>query len=142
MRALLDEDFKMRIATAAALLIIAMNPALACNDTLFAIDDWQASASKDGRSMRTEVSVDLRYEGERGYRMIQAGVLFSDVLGNALVTVPIGRDVSRSPGDAFSDRGVFLSRESRITAINPDDVTAKTCVWSVVYEDGSLETFR
>lgn len=122
-------------------MMLATTPAMACNEQLFEVTDWTASAAPDGNSVQTEVEIEMQFVGDRGYRMIQAGIIFEDALNNALVTVPLDRDRSRQPSEAFTQRGLFTARSSRISEINPDDVTYRTCVWSIVYDDGEVQRF-
>lgn len=130
----------MRFALGCALALVAM-PAMACNDQLFSVTDWRASAEESGRHIRTEVEVDLVYEGEAAYRMIHAATLFSDVMGNALVSVQIERDTAVEPNAELTSRSVFLSSTSRIASIHRDDVVSRSCVWTIVYDDGTVERF-
>lgn len=129
------------LALGLGIAFAATQVAHACNDELFSINDWQVKASEDGRNVRTVVGADVTYKGARVYRMIHGAVLFSDALGNALVTVPIEADANVEPGDSFAASGAFLGSTSRITSINPDDVIAETCVWSIIYDDGTVERF-
>lgn len=131
----------MRFVIGVALALAAAVPASACNEELFVVRGWSAEASEAGRLVRTEMNVDVRYEGDRAFRMIHAGVMFSDVLGNALVTTYLDKDGAVEPGAEISLRRVFEGRDSRITAINRDDVVARTCVWSIVYDDGEVVEF-
>ncbi|WP_157970139.1 hypothetical protein [Pelagibacterium sediminicola] len=122
--------------------LAAVTPAMSCDTSLFDVSDWRASAREDGRHIRTDMEVDLVYRGERTYRMIHAATLFSDALGNALVSVSIERDQTVVPGEVFTSSGAFVGSDSRITSINRDDVRSRTCVWSIVYDDGTVEEFE
>ncbi len=131
----------MRFVSGLAISALMTLPALACNDQFFTLEDWSATATEDGRNLRTVMTVDLNYKGERSYRMIHGAALFSDVLGNALVTVPFERDAQVEPGQTVEAKGAFIGKDSRITTINRDDVLTRTCVWSIVYDDGTVEEF-
>lgn len=131
----------MRLVFGLTISALMTLPALACNDQLFTLNEWSATASEDGRNVRTEMLVDLTYEGVRPYRMIHGAALFSDVLGNALVTVQFDRDAQIEPGQTVEAKGAFIGKGSRITTINRDDVVTRTCVWSIVYDDGTVERF-
>lgn len=132
----------MKLAVVAIALVLGAAPAYACNEGLFSVLDWQASARQDGNYVRTDASADLKYTGEAGYRMIHAAVLFSDVLGDALVTIPLDRDARIAPDSTIKASGAFVGRDSRIATINRADVVIRTCVWSIVYEDGTVEKFE
>lgn len=132
----------MRFISGLAVSALLTLPALACNDQFFELEDWSASATEDGRNIRTLMTVDLNYRGERPYRMIHGAALFSDALGNALVTVPFDRDAQVEPGQTVEAKGAFIGKDSRITTINRDDVVVRPCVWSIVYEDGTVDKFE
>ena len=132
----------MRTILMAAIVMGAITPAMACNDELFSVEDWRGTASDTGRHVRTDMDVDLRYDGDRPYRMIHAAAMFSDVIGNALVTVRVDRDRSVQPNEQLTISGAFAGEGSRITEIHRDDVVSRVCVWSIVYDDGTVEKFN
>lgn len=132
----------MRFVIGVVLALAAAGPATACNEELLKVRGWDAVASEAGRMVRTEMDVGVRYEGERAFRMIHAGVMFSDVLGNALATTYLDKDGAVEPGAEVSLHRVFEGHDSRITALNRDDVVTRTCVWSIVYDDGEVVEFK
>lgn len=129
------------LALGLGIAIAAAPAAYGCNSELFLIEDWRVEAEPDGRNIRTVIDVDVTYVGDRAYRMIHGAVLLSDALGNALNTVQMERDETITPGNAVTMSGRFLGSKSRISTIDPDDVIAETCVWSITYDDGTVERF-
>lgn len=130
----------MRFAMIGTMMLAMCAPAAACNEQLFTVLDWRADSNSDARP-RTVVEVDLRYDGERPYRMIHAAAMFSDVIGNALVSPGLDRDADVLPADEFTISAAFQGT-ARISTINRDDVVSRVCVWSIVYDDGTVEEFK
>lgn len=130
----------MRFAMIGTMMLAMCAPAAACNEQLFTVLDWRADSISDARP-RTVVEVDLRYDGERPYRMILAAAMFSDVIGNALVSPGLDRDVKVNPGDEFTVSATFRDA-GRNTTINRGDVRSRVCVWSIAYDDGAVEEFE
>lgn len=116
-------------------------PALACNSEMLAVQDWQAAANPGNRVIPVRLEATVQYQGDQPYRMIHAGVLLSDALGGALGQVNLERDENVAPGDVVEARG-FVQADERLLTINRADVKATTCVWSVVYADGTVEKFE
>lgn len=128
----------MRFALVA--LTLVATPAMACNPEMLTVTDWQAVPNENSSALPVLLKADLRYDGDRAFRMIHAGVVFSDVLDQPLGQVNLHRDLSANPGDALvADRQTGAKK--RILTINRDDITHRTCVWSIVYDDGTVEKF-
>jgi predicted N-acyltransferase len=130
------------LMTVIALLGVTISPATACNRDLFSVLDWRVEAAADGEYVRTKAYADIEYRGSAGYRMIQAAVMFSDVLGNALLSINVDRDRHATVGESLTVSEAFVGRDSRISTINRDDVVSRVCVWSIVYDDGTVEKFE
>lgn len=131
----------MRFLLIGAISGMLATPAAACNDTLFSAIDWRATVDKGQNGTSTIVEVDLRYDGKHGYRMINAAAMFSDAIGNALASPRLERDASVQPGDKFTVSATFQDA-IRLATIHRDDVSIRTCVWSIVYDDGTKEEFK
>lgn len=131
----------MKWVIAATLLIGVPGQALACNSELLAIQDWQAVANEGNKFFPVSLSATVQYNGDRAYRMVHGGVMFADVLGGNLGQVNLERDQTVAPGDIIEVDG-FVDANDRLLTISRDDVVARTCVWSIVYEDGTVEEFK
>lgn len=129
----------MRFAIGVVLALAAAVPASACNTEMFTVLDWRAEKS-DIPVLPYKLVAEVQYDGPKAYRMIEAGVVFNDVLGKPLGQVNVDRDSKASPGDRLTADGQTHVRE-RIGTINRDDIVAKTCVWSIVYADGEVVEF-
>lgn len=116
-------------------------PAAACNDTMFSVIDWRTTVDKGQSGTSTTVEVDVRYDGKQGYRMINAAAMLSDAIGNALVSPRFARDARVQQGDRFTVSATFQDT-IRLATIHRDDVSIRTCVWSIVYDDGTKEEFK
>lgn len=130
----------MRFAMIGTMMLAMCAPAAACNEQLFTVLDWRAESNNDAHP-RTVVEVDIRYDGELPDRMIHAAAMFSDVIGNALVSPGLDRDADVLPADEFTISAAFQG-SARIATINRDDVLSRVCVWSIVYDDGTVEEFK
>ncbi|MGU3575637.1 hypothetical protein ACLBWZ_08890 [Brucellaceae bacterium C25G] len=114
--------------------------ARACNTDLLTVLDWKVTDNKQSSLLPYLLEANVKYNGKRPYRMIHAGVMFSDVLGKKLGQVNLKRDQNVIPdGVALADGQVSV--EGRIAQINRDDIVYRTCVWAIVYDDGTKETF-
>lgn len=131
----------MKWLIAATLMIGVSGQALACNSEMLAVQDWQASANEGNKIVPVSLSATVQYQGARSYRMIHGGVMFADVLGGNLGQVNLERDQSVAPGDVIEVDGLVGAKD-RLLTINRDDVVTRTCVWSIVYEDGTVEKFE
>lgn len=116
-------------------------PAMACNADLFTVQDWRVIEDPENHFFPYRLEVDAQYKGQRGYRMIHGGVIFADLLGGQLGQVNMERDAHVAPGDAVLVDG-YVTLNERIAKVNRDDVEYRTCVWSIVYDDGTTETFK
>ena len=128
-----------RFLTIAAAMAAA-TPAVACNADMLEVLDWRAVAAEEGSYFPYDLSADVRYRGDRPYRMIHGGVMFDDVLGESLGQVNLERDQDVAPGEAILVDGL-VEVDERIGTVNRDDVVYRTCVWSVVYAEGTTEKF-
>lgn len=131
----------MRLLLMSAIIAgVCAGEATACNSDLLTVLDWKATDNKQSSFLPYLLEANVKYNGKRPYRMIHAGVMFSDVLGAKLGQVNLKRDQNVIPdGIALADGQVSV--EERIAQINPDDIVYRTCVWAIVYDDGTKETF-
>lgn len=131
----------MKLTIAAALLIGTAVPASACNSEMLVVRDWGAAANDGNKFFPVSLSANVEYKGARPYRMIHAGVMFADVLGANLGQINLERDQVVAPGDILIVDGLVDAKE-RLLTVNRDDVVTRTCVWSIVYDDGTIEKFE
>lgn len=115
-------------------------PAMACNPDILTVTDWQAIENEGDNFLPYRLEATVTYNGEKPYRMIHAGVMFADVLGESLGQVNLPRDAVVQPGEAVVADRQTGSKE-RIGTIAEEDIVHRTCVWSVVYEDGTVDQF-
>lgn len=130
-----------RFLISGALVVASAAPALACNVEMLTVLDWQATKNEPHRLLPYRLEAEVQYNGDKPYRMIHAGVMFADVLGRTVGQVNLPRDQNVAPEEYVLANGQ-VSVDERIATINPDDITYRTCVWSIVYEDGTVEDFR
>lgn len=124
----------------AMLLLGAAAPAYACNSEMMEVIDWHA-VEISSPFFPYRLTAEVRYEGPKPYRMIHAGVMIDDVLGQNLGQVNLARDAQVQPGDTLIADGQVTVRE-RLGTVNRADTVIRTCVWSIVYDDGTIEKFE
>ncbi len=112
----------------------------ACNSDLLTVIDWKVIENKKSRVLPYLLEANVKYNGDKAYRMIHAGVIFADVLGKSLGQVNLETDENVKPGDTILANGQVTVKD-RMIKVNRDDVTYRTCVWAIVYQDGTKETF-
>jgi hypothetical protein len=130
---------KLALATAVMIGVLASPAAAACNSEMLAVVDWKATKN-DSTLLPYLLEATVRYEGARPYRMIHAGVMFADVLGEQLGQVNLPKDAEVSPG-AVVVADAYVDADERLGVVNRDDIVYRTCVWSIVYDDGTVEKF-
>lgn len=130
----------MKLFISATLLLGASAPAIACNSEMLEVQSWQATANEGNKFFPVDLVATVEYQGDRSYRMIHAGVVFADALGQNLGQINLERDQKVAPGDMIEVDGLVDAKD-RLLTINRDDVVTRTCVWSIVYEDGTIERF-
>ena len=129
------------ILVSAIIAAVFSGEAKACNSELLTVLEWKATDNKQNKLMPYLLEADVKYNGDKPYRMIHAGVMFSDALGQRLGQVNLQRDQNVDPGGVAKADGQ-VSVDGRIRQINPDDVVYRTCVWSIIYQDGTKEEFK
>ncbi len=125
---------------AAGLAVAMSSTAHACNTELLSLVDWEAAENAGSALIPVTLVAKVQYNGSRPYRMIHAGVILADVLGEGLGQVNLNRDQTVSPGEVVEANG-FVGAEERLLTVNRDDIVGSTCVWSIVYSDGQVEEF-
>jgi hypothetical protein len=130
----------MKLIIAVALLIGAVVPASACNSEMLVVREWRAVANEGNKFFPVGLSASVEYTGAQPYRMIHGGVMFADVLGASLGQVNLDRDQAVAPGDILEVDGLVDAKD-RLLTVNRDDVVTRTCVWSIVYDDGTVVEF-
>lgn len=127
------------IALAATLSATSILPTAACNSEMLSVLDWEV-VKNDSSLLPYRLIAQVEYRGQRGFRMIHAGVIFSDVLGQGVGQVNLNRDSTAQPGDNITADGQ-VEVDARMATLNPEDIVLRTCVWSIVYDDGTKEEF-
>ncbi len=129
----------MRFAVLLSMMV--STPAFACNSDVLTVLEWTATKNENSRSLPVLLEAKVQYQGDHAFRMIHAGVMFSDVLGQSLGQVNLDRDRPAKPGETLVADGQTGAKE-RILTLNRDDIVYRTCVWSIVYDDGTKEEFK
>lgn len=125
------------------MVMMAATPSWACNADLISVQEWEAvNESREDGTVSTHMTASYRYDGNAAYRMIDATILFEDVLGQLIAVYRVDRDEALNAGETSS-----LSMLSgggslhRLGDLDRDDIVVKTCTRAIVYEDGTRETF-
>lgn len=128
-------------AVAVAACTPAATPAAAkCNATLLAVTEWSiAPVDADTNTLTTT----FRWTGKKPIRMIDASATFYDALGGRIASFGINRDQTAQPDGTFTQSDLWgLNTFERLLTLRPDEVSVKTCVRSVLFDDGTKEEFE
>ena len=87
-----------RFAIAALVVSGLAAPVMACNADMLTVTDWQATENGGDAFLPYRIEATVEYNGDRPYRMIHAGVMFADALGESLGQVNLPRDAVVQPG--------------------------------------------
>jgi hypothetical protein len=130
-------------ATLAFVLGIAGSAAAqSCNSDVLALDDWAIAIGNRSGMESAEMALTYRSTADKPFRMIDASVRFTDVLGGLIGLISTERDMRLSPGEAFSEDQTYLGTQlNRMVDMERSDINAVLCTRAVVYEDGTQETF-
>lgn len=134
----------MRIRFLILAMVISATPAWACNSDLISVqDDWTAANEVRNETTFTHINVTYAYDGERPIRMIDGLIAVGDVLGGQLAVLWLNRDERMGEGDTSTiSIATYGPDLPRLAELDRDDVTFRTCVRGIVYEDGTRETFE
>lgn len=131
----------MKMLMAGCLLAVLATPAIACNSEMLTVKDWQASENTGNSVLPVNLAATVQYSGSKAFRMIHAGVMFADALGRNVGQVNLDEDQHAAPGAILVADG-YVDAKKRLLTINRDDVVTRTCVWSIIYDDGSKQEFK
>lgn len=90
------------------------------------------------------LKLELKNVSDKPIRMVEGGTYFSDLLGRSAGGWNLPPDLILAPGDTHTQqwsRIVSPGDGGRIAKLPHDEVSAKTCVTAVVYDDGTVENF-
>lgn len=124
-----------------ALVLACATPSLvfACNSDLLELRDWRAEKT-DISAFPFRLMATVVYRGQKSFRMIHAGVILTDALGKNVDQVNLLSDSRGLPGAELTAEAQ-VDVDERIATLNPDDVRSRTCVWSIVFDDGTEAEF-
>lgn len=105
-------------------------------DRILKLEDW--SAKPDGAGTRITLRLALR--GDKPVRMVDGKVSFYDALDGSVGSYPIDRDAHIAPGKPYEQKDFYT--KGRLENLKHEEVTSKVCVYAVLYEDGTKETFK
>lgn len=135
----------MRTAWLGLIGMLMTAPALAgasCSGTtdLLQVSSWSIEAI-DARTNALTVAV--TNTADKPIRMIDGSVGFVDALDEEIARYAIDRDANIPAKGVFEDTGQWGPFTfERLLKLRPEEVIAFACVRSVLYEDGSKETFE
>lgn len=129
-----------------AALLISATPAAYAEDCrsgggIIEVRSWSATIEADNYAP-LKITTVLANIGDRAFRMVDAGTRFTDALGRDIVSIKVDPDLTLAPMETATFEGYYLGGESeRLAKLAPEDVTAVTCVRSVLYSDGQKVEF-
>ncbi|MFC5385196.1 hypothetical protein ACFPLB_04350 [Aquamicrobium segne] len=133
----------MRILFAA--VVMAASPAIACNTEMISVqDNWTAeNLRSEGDTVFTKIDLTYQYDGTQPYRMIDGSIRFRDATGSAIASLGLNRDDALAPGETSSLSITSFGPDlPRLATVNRSEIEVTTCVRTIIYEDGTKETFE
>lgn len=128
----------------AAVAVLMCSPAAASefcsgNAELLTVTEWAIEPIDD---QYNSLTVTTTSQMVKGTRMIDASVGFVDALGGHIASYTVDRDAKIAPGGSFEQTGRWGPYTfERLLGLEPEDVSAYTCVRAVLYDDGTKEEF-
>lgn len=111
-------------------------------DDIVALESWEAVDLGDSvYSLRLE----LKNIGNRSIRMVEGGTYFYDPLDRSVGGWKLPPDLVLAPEETQAQewpRIVSPGDGGRLAKLRPDEVSTKTCVTAIVYDDGTVEEFE
>jgi hypothetical protein len=85
----------------------------------------------------------LKNQTQKDIKLVDASIVFSDRLGNELMTIKVLPDVVYPPGTPVSTKGAWPTNswkpeESRLRIMNREDVIPTLVVHRVVFADNTI----
>lgn len=107
------------------------------------LQSWAIQVAPDRMGMLTASTTwSITPTGKLPIRMIDGQVVLNDALGGYILNVEIPRDLTLEPGATFTWSAEYAGKAfERAAGLSQDEVTGIACIRSVVYGDGSEETF-
>lgn len=137
----------MRLMTAIGCVLISMNAyADPCrgdgSGAPLTVTDWSIEEVEIGVSKGMDISVSIRSNAEKPFRMVDASFTFEDALGSYISSFTIDPDLSGAPGEEVTSTNGYLGSDmKRVLTMNRDDVIVYACTHELLYDDGSRESF-
>jgi len=138
----------MRLMTAIGCVLISMNAyADPCrgdgSGAPLTVTDWSIEEVEIGVSKGMDITVSMRSNAQKPFRMVDASFNFEDALGNYISSFTADPDLAAAPGEVVMTVNGYLGSEmSRVLKMNRNDVVVYACTHELLYEDGTRETFE
>lgn len=106
------------------------------------VTDWSIEEVEIGVSKGMDISVSMRSNAEKPFRMVDATLTFEDALGEYISSFTVDPDLAAAPGEVVTSVNGYLGTDmNRVLKMNRDDVVVYACTHELLYEDGSRESF-
>ncbi|MDX0849181.1 hypothetical protein GHK50_22505 [Sinorhizobium medicae] len=129
----------LRLLLAMTLGAVAGEASAGCNKDLLNVEGWSAKSMAERRVV---VSMDLRSTAPKPIRIIEALVYFRDALDGDIGALPVERDAHIPAGGSYTRLMKSAPANfDRLLKLRKQDVETHVCVFAVLYEDGTEETF-
>lgn len=129
----------LRLLFASVVAALAGEASAGCNQELLNVTGWAAKAVTD---RQVEVRMDLKSTAPKPIRIIEALVYFRDALDGDVGALPVERDAHIPAGGTYTRlmKSAPVNFD-RLLKLRKQDVQTHVCVFAVLYEDGTKETF-
>ncbi len=129
----------LRFLLVPTIVAVAGEASAGCNQELLNVEGWSARPMAESR---VEVSMDLKSAAPKPIRIIEALVYFRDALDGDIGALPVERDAHIPAGGSYSRlMKPAPAHFDRLLKLRKQDVQTHVCVFAVLYEDGTKETF-
>lgn len=104
---------------------------------------WDYNYKKSDFSGSYRIRTLIKNTGSKGIKMVEASVVFSDLLDNRLYAIGLDPDIYVAPGAEKDDTGTyrinqFMNEQTRMKSMKKEDVKATLVVRKIVFSDNSV----
>ena len=127
----------MMLVLVAGVPVHAMAECNSGNANTIVLTGW--SAEPNGEHA-TKVTINFKSQASKGLEMVDATAWFDDALGDNIGGISLDPDPQLAPGGSATEISNMAGFQ-RLTKAKAENIRAYICVKSVLYSDGTKETF-
>jgi hypothetical protein len=113
---------------------------------LVTLESWRYSLEERDYSNCYRIAYELKNKYPKGIKLIDAGIRFTDLLDERLMSIEVDRDLNIPGGQVASDTGLyrinqFSNEQARTASMDKEDIKATLYVSKIVFEDNTILEF-